>query len=250
MRNAMQTAEIPLRPFLLLVVLTALVCSGMWAQSPVLAPRDSARTMFDGAKIGVVFGKPSVRGRRIFGDVVPFYKVWRTGTGAATIFRTEADLEMDGAIIPRGEYSLYTIPAERRWKVIVNKQVGQWGTEYHPEMDLARIEIDAQRLSRHVEELSVRIDKTSGDEGVLRLEWEQTAIAVPFKVSQGALVASPRDSAVERYSAASSRSALCGARVQTLRPRLSQRRTSSLAVRLCLADPTRSIRFPGHENGA
>jgi hypothetical protein len=196
MNTLMQSAGFQLRFFLFPVVLTSLVCSGVLAQSPVVAPRDSMRTVFDGAKIVVVFGKPSVRGRRIFGDVVPFYKVWRTGTGAATIFRTEADLEMDGAIIPRGEYSLYTIPAESRWKVIINKQVGQWGTEYHPEMDLARVEVDAQRLSKHVEDLSLRIDKTSGDEGALRLEWEQTAIAVPFKVSQGALLASPQDSAV------------------------------------------------------
>ena len=85
-------------------------------------------------------------GRKIFGAFVPYYKVWRTGAGAATILTTEADLEVDGAVVPRGAYSIYTLPAEERWKLIINKQTGQWGTTYMPQLDLARIDLKIKKL--------------------------------------------------------------------------------------------------------
>jgi hypothetical protein len=173
------------------------------AQAPVQDPRDSSRSSFNGGKISVSYGKPAVRGRRIFGDVVPFYKVWRTGAGEATMLRTDVDLEMDGAVIPKGEYSLFSIPAEDRWKIIVNKQTGQWGTEYHSEQDLARIDVMPQPLAKPVENLSIRSDKNSADEGVLRMEWEHTSIAMKFRISHGGLIASPRDSSALLLTSAS-----------------------------------------------
>jgi hypothetical protein len=142
------------------------------AQSPVISPRDSARMTFNGHRVSITFGKPAVRGRRIFGGVVPFYKVWRTGDREATILRTDLDLEVEGAIIPRGAYSVYTIPAEDRWKLIINKQVGQWGTVYDPRLDLARIDLVPRPLKVPAESLAFRFEKTGSETGVLRLEWE------------------------------------------------------------------------------
>jgi Protein of unknown function (DUF2911) len=161
---------------------------------PVLASRDSVKTVFNGKKISVNYGKPSVRGRTIFGNVVRYYRVWRTGDGAATTFTTDVDLEMDGAIIPCGSYSLYTLPAEERWKLIINKQTGQWGTVYNPQLDLARIDLTVKPLHNSVEALTFKIEKTDNTHGALKIEWESTQLSAPFHVNAEPVLASPRDS--------------------------------------------------------
>ncbi|MCX7984999.1 MAG: DUF2911 domain-containing protein [Bacteroidetes bacterium] len=165
------------------------------AQRPPTILRDSVKEVFDGKSIIVRYGKPSLRGRKIFGDVVPFYKVWRTGAGAATEFYTEVDLEMNGAIVPRGSYSLYTIPTEHAWKFIINKQTGQWGTVYNSQLDLARITVKPQKLAQPIETLTFRIEKKKPTVGVLIMEWETQRIAIPFNASPEPLVPSPRTKA-------------------------------------------------------
>jgi hypothetical protein len=174
--------------------LTVLAFSRMTAQAPAVSPRDSARAAFNGQTITIWYGKPAVRGRKVFGVVVPYYKVWRTGDREATVLRTDLDLEMEGAIVPRGSYSLYSIPAETRWKLIINKQTGQWGTVYDPRRDLARLDVAPKPTKAPAESLQFRIEKTGRDGGVIRIEWEQTSIAVPFRISRDTLVPSPRDS--------------------------------------------------------
>jgi hypothetical protein len=156
--------------------------------------RDSVKATFNGKKITLTYGKLSMRGRKIFGSFVPYYKVWRTGTGAATTLTTEADLEVDGAVVPRGSYSLYTLPTEERWKLIINKQTGQWGIMYNPQLDLARIDLKIKKFKTPVEDLTFKLEKTSNADGILKIEWENTSLFVPFHVSKDSLVPSPRDS--------------------------------------------------------
>ena len=164
------------------------------AQKPIVSPRDSVKINFNGKIITINYGKPSMLGRKIFGEFVPYYKVWRTGAGAATVLTTEADLEVDGAVVPRGAYSLYTLPAEDRWKLIINKQTGQWGTTYTPQLDLARIDLKIKELKTPVEECTFKLEKNSTGSGTLKIEWENTSLSVPFQVSKDSLVPSPRDS--------------------------------------------------------
>ncbi|HVN47714.1 MAG TPA: DUF2911 domain-containing protein [Bacteroidota bacterium] len=174
----------------------ALLCGSISvsAQQPVIAPRDSVKALLNGKKISINYGKPSVRGRKIFGNVVKYYRVWRTGDGAATIFTTDVDLEMDGAIIPRGSYSLYTLPAEERWKLIINKQIGQWGTVYNPQLDLARVDLTVKPLNNTVEALTFKIEKNDNGNGMLKIEWENTQLSAPFHVNTEPVLPSPRDS--------------------------------------------------------
>jgi hypothetical protein len=181
------------RYFLWLFLFTVSSIITVHAQKP--SPRDSIKTIFNGKKILINYGKPSILGRKIFGDFVPYYKIWRTGAGAATTLVTEVDLEVDGAVVPRGAYSLYTLPAEERCKLIINKQTGQWGIDYNPQLDLARIDMNVRRLKSHVEDLTFRIEKNSNDAGILIIEWASTSLSVPFQVSYEPLVPSPRDSA-------------------------------------------------------
>jgi hypothetical protein len=164
------------------------------AQKPIVSPRDSVKAVFNGKKIAISYGKPSVLGRKIFGSFVPYYRVWRTGSGAATILITETDLEVDGAVIPQGTYSLYTLPTEQRWKLIINKQTGQWGTIYNPQLDLARVDLNIKKLKSQIEDLTFRLEKNSNDGGTLKIDWANTSLSVPFHVSKDALVPSPRDS--------------------------------------------------------
>ena len=178
------------------VVLLVCFIAQAFAQKPIVSPRDSVKISFNGKIIAIHYGRPSMLGRKIFGAFVPYYKVWRTGAGAATVLTTEVDLEVDGAVVPRGAYSLYTFPTEERWKLIINKQTGQWGTTYLPQLDLARIDLNVKKLKTPVEDCTLKLEKNGAGSGMLRIEWENTSLSVPFHVSKDSLMPSPRDSSV------------------------------------------------------
>lgn len=149
---------------------------------PILSPRDSTEVVINGKRIKIDYGRPSMRGRKIMGELVPYNKWWRTGANEATGFVTEADLEIGGVMLPRGSYTLYTLPTAKRWKLIINKQTGQWGTVYNPELDFARINLTRRAVRRPVEKLTISLRRTNNSSGVLMIEWERTALSVPFKV--------------------------------------------------------------------
>ena len=178
------------------IILVICFFARSFAQKPIVSPRDSVKINFNGKIIAINYGKPSMLGRKIFGEFVPYYKVWRTGAGAATVLTTEADLEVDGAVVPRGAYSLYTLPAEDRWKLIINKQTGQWGTTYMPQLDLARIDLKVKKLKTPIEDCTFKLEKNGVGSGTLKIEWENTSLSVPFHISKDSLVPSPPDSSV------------------------------------------------------
>ena len=91
---------------------------------------------------------PSMRGRKIMGGLVPYDKVWRTGANAATTLKTTAALDFGGTLVPAGTYTLYTLPGEKGWKLIINKQTGQWGTQYDQAQDLARVDLKVDATCR------------------------------------------------------------------------------------------------------
>lgn len=139
----------------------------------VLSPTDSVQATVGGAALSVKYSRPAVRGRAIFGGVVPWNQVWRTGANAATIFTTSADLVLEGTTIPAGSYSLWTIPSAAGWKLIVNKNTGQWGTNYDAQHDLARLDMQVAPLDTLVERFTISF-ASQGDGGALQLAWEKT----------------------------------------------------------------------------
>ncbi len=143
-----------------------------------LSPPDSVRASVAGASIAVRYSRPSMRGRVIFGNVVPWNQVWRTGANQATVFETSADLVIAGAPVPAGKYSLWTLPSPGGWKLIVNRNTGQWGTDYDAQYDLARLDMKVEPLRQPVEQFTIAIEP-SGKRGVLKLEWERTRVSVP-----------------------------------------------------------------------
>jgi len=150
---------------------------------PVLSPRDTVNLeVSSGRRIYVDYGRPSMRGRRIMGGLVPYGRVWRTGANAATTLVTDVDLDLGGTAVPRGTYTLYTIPTAAGWTLIVNRQTGQWGTQYEPARDFARIPMRVGRLAQPVEQFTMALERNRAGAGTLSLSWENTRAWLPFHV--------------------------------------------------------------------
>ena len=145
-----------------------------------LSARDTARARMGDVEMWVDYGRPSRRGRDIFGAVVPWDQVWRTGANAATQFHTSADVMIGDAMVPAGTYTLWTLPSRAGWKVIINKQSAQWGTEYHPDQDLVRVAATAETLTEPVEKMTITIEPRA-DGAQLQIAWDTTRVSVPIR---------------------------------------------------------------------
>lgn len=157
----------------------------MFANRPLgqLSPRDTARANVNGAEVWVDYSRPMKRGRQIFGDVVPWNTVWRTGANAATQLNTSADLVIGGATVPAGKYSLWTLPSPTGWKLIINKNTGQWGTAYDAAHDLVRVDVKVENLATPVEQFAIAFEPPPPPPGTgptaLTFSWDQTRYSVP-----------------------------------------------------------------------
>lgn len=147
-----------------------------------LSPAGTAETTIGGARVQIAYSRPYVRARTIFGELVPYDEVWRTGANEATSLVTSGDLLVADATIPAGEYTLYTVPGRSDWTLIVNRETGQWGTTYDDERDLARIPMRRRDLAEPVEQFTIRFE-TVGDGALLVLEWERTRAEVEIRAA-------------------------------------------------------------------
>lgn len=148
----------------------------------VLSPRDSISVSAGGANLKVEYSRPSKRSRTVFGGIVPWNRIWRTGANVATHFSTDRTLAFGATVVPPGRYTLFTLPTQTGWTLIISRQTGQWGTEYDPTQDLARIPMRTRTLTSPVEQLTIGIEpRTRG--GVLRVQWDTTEAHAEFRVS-------------------------------------------------------------------
>ena len=132
----------------------------------------------DGKTITVDYSSPRAKGRKIFGGLVPYGEVWRTGANEATTFVTTADVMVGGTHVPAGSYTIFTIPNKDKWTLVISKKTGEWGTNYPgPENDLARIEMKASALPAAAENFTIAFDKSAGG-CTLRMDWETTRASV------------------------------------------------------------------------
>ena len=141
---------------------------------PKPSPPATATVTLNGKDVTINYGAPSMRGRKIMGELVPFDKVWRTGANEATSFVTQGDLKIGPATVPAGSYTLYTLPNATRWLLIINKQTGQWGTVYDQSKDLVRIPMHSKTLSSPQEKMSITFENTHGNITELHIRWENT----------------------------------------------------------------------------
>ncbi|HUO85088.1 MAG TPA: DUF2911 domain-containing protein [Thermoanaerobaculia bacterium] len=166
---------------LLAVVLLTLSAAGQEKKKP-LSPPAKAEATIAGKSITIDYSAPSRREREIMGGLVPFDKVWRTGANAATTLTTSADLMIGSLHVPAGTYTLFTIPGEKAWTLIVNKQTGQWGTNYDPSQDLGRVPMKIRSLADSVETFVIGIELGKDNKGFLNLTWENTEASAPLMV--------------------------------------------------------------------
>jgi hypothetical protein len=146
-----------------------------------MSPRDTVRGLVLGAMMEVDYSRPSKRDRVVWGGVVPWNTVWRTGANRATHFTTDADLVIEGVTVPAGSYTLFTWPTQDETQLIISKQTGQWGTVYRKENDLARIDMRLERLDQPVEKFTIVIGDHDGTE-MIALEWDDRRYWVPVAV--------------------------------------------------------------------
>jgi len=164
---------------LLTVMLVALFAVSAYAQkdkSKRPSPPAKAEGTIDGVKVVIDYSAPSVKGRKIFGGLQPYGQVWRTGANEATSFEIDKNIKVEGKELPKGKYTLYSIPGEKEWTVIFNKQTGQWGTEYTESSDALRVTVKTEKTASLVEQLNIAI---KGNKIVI--SWENSQFAVNVK---------------------------------------------------------------------
>ena len=163
------------RVFAAVALALAIGATSMSAQPPG-SPHETVSAVVDGAKVTITYGRPYMRGRKIVGGLVPYGRVWRTGADQSTTLTTDAPLVIGGAAVPAGKVSLYTLPTAAGWKLVINKQTGQWGTEYNEAQDLARVDMTTRTLTAPVDQFTITVDG-----GQLKLAWELTEVSVAIK---------------------------------------------------------------------
>ena len=118
--------------------------------------------MIDGDHISIDYYAPSMHGRKVMGGLVPYGEVWCTGANWATKITTEADLDINGLKVPKGSYSIWTLPSDKQWMLIINKQTGQFHLDYDQSQDFARVKMNVKTLPSPVETLKIELQSSGG----------------------------------------------------------------------------------------
>jgi hypothetical protein len=183
------------KPRYILIIMAAIIVGTLpvMAQRKRISPHETITATIDGNNLKIVYGRPYTKAprsgemRKIWGGLVPWGKVWRTGADEATLLTTEQPIVLGGTAIAAGTYSLFTVPMETGTsKLVVNKKTGQWGIPYDEKAEatneLARIDLKKDTLDKAVDQFTMAIGPNPSGGGVLKLMWENTQFSVPFTV--------------------------------------------------------------------
>lgn len=160
----------------------ALFLPGKASAQRYTSPPTSTSAVIGGDHITIAYYAPSMHGRRIMGGLVPYDEVWCTGANWATKITTEADLDINGMKVPKGSYSIWTLPNEKQWMLIINKETGQFHLNYDDTKDFGRVKMNLKSLPAPVETLKIALDSTGGNKGTLSVMWENTDAWAPITV--------------------------------------------------------------------
>jgi hypothetical protein len=160
-----------------LLVFTILTFT-LFASAQASPPASASCDLGGGKTIKTDYSSPRAKGRKIYGGLVPFGEVWRTGANSATTFVTSADVTVGGKTVPAGSYTIFTVPTADKWTLIVSKKTGEWGIPYKYESDeLARVDMKVSKLPSAAENFTISYEK-SGSGCTLQLDWETTRASV------------------------------------------------------------------------
>jgi hypothetical protein len=177
----------------LLAVMAAVTLSALplQAQQKRVSPHETISQVVDGSRVVVVYGRPYTKDpksgepRKIWGGLVPYGKIWRAGADEATLLISQKPLVFGDTTVPAGAYTLFVLPAEDgSAKLVINKDLGQWGLQYNEKSDLARVDLKKAPLDAPLDQFTMAIAKGPAGGGVLKLSWENTEYSVAFTVQK------------------------------------------------------------------
>lgn len=149
---------------------------------PSVSTRDTIFATLGAQTVTLNYWRPSARGRKIFGEIVPMNRFWRVGANNATEITFAQPVYFGEKKLEAGKYTLFAMPSDQQWLLLINKKTGIWGTEYDPAADVLRVPLTVESLPEHVEKLTLSVSPTADGGGVLSIEWEKTRAWVAFKM--------------------------------------------------------------------
>ena len=157
---------------------------------PIASPKQKVEQQFSMTKISVDYGRPGVKGRKVFGELVPFGKVWRAGANSATKVTFEQNVEVGGKEVKAGSYALFVIPMEKEWKVMLNKDANQWGAyAYDEKLNVAEFTVPVQKLADKQEWFEIAVNPVDIHSAEMLIKWDMTKVAIPIKEWKPEMVA-------------------------------------------------------------
>jgi len=149
-------------------------------KTPQPSPTQTVKQDFGISAIELIYSRPSMKGRKIYGDLVPYGKVWRTGANSATRIKFTDDVMIGGQTLKAGEYALYTVPNEKEWEVVINKGSANWGTDYKQEDDIVRVKATPAKLDQTVETFTMQFANVKSNSTDLQILWDKTLVSLPI----------------------------------------------------------------------
>jgi len=161
------------------IVAALLTAAPLMAQ---LSPPAETSVAIAGKTIRIKYSAPSMRGRKIFGGLEPYGRVWRAGANDATALHTDANLDIGGLTVPKGDYTLFVYLDPTQWQLVVSKATGEWGLDYNPSRDLGRVKMAMSKPPKPIETYKMTLSSLGANKGKLQLAWENTVAEVPITV--------------------------------------------------------------------
>ena len=173
------------------LIVAVLVCGALpaSAQQKRISPHETISAVGGGNRVTIVYGRPYSKDpktgqvRKIWGTLVPYGKIWRMGADEATLLITQQPIVLGETTVPAGAYTLFMLPSEDGAKLVISKQLGQWGLQYDEKQDFARVDLKKEPLDKTVDQFTMAIEKGANG-GVIKMMWENTQFSVPFTVKK------------------------------------------------------------------
>ena len=168
------------------LILAGIVCMSLntvnaqQLKTPAASPTTTVKQDFGLSSVELIYSRPGVKGRTIFGGLVPWGNIWRTGANAATRIKFNDDVTIGGKALKAGEYALYTVPNKDKWEIVINKGSENWGTDYKQEDYILRVTATPTKLNDKVESFTMQFENVKPSSMDLALLWENTAVRVPI----------------------------------------------------------------------
>jgi hypothetical protein len=180
--------KLKLLRFFAVLVFGLMLASGLSAQTPKVdfpaaSPACTLKQRVGLTDIEIVYSRPSIKGRTIFGGIVPYDQVWRTGANQATKITFSTPVKLDGNDVPAGTYALFTVPGENEWTIILNKDASQFGAfQYNEKNDLVRFKVVPVKLGETIETFTIEFNHIRDDSAIINLVWEKTVVPIKLEM--------------------------------------------------------------------